>query len=301
MLALINKVDLTGCLNQKAESLQSAFDTDHDNNSDGFGDSDHDEWNEANHNLLNCQKQPPLRGQVQHQVRQKRGKNLKCPRQQCKRKRFVRKQELVRHYATRRHPSPTFCGTDLTRRGCSLDYKIEEVCPSCSLAFTEASKFGTHQCGASAENRSIIQSQYREMRKDIELKLGLRNPRARTRQLTQSSAPEQTSSEVSNAQASLNMAAFDPEAVLSQLPPQAAAGIRDQSPPILPQLEASNQSVSDGSSRPDYFQLYTLFDGMSGTTQQSQLSEIPSLWQAFDSSNIFLSGNQGMDTSDSLA
>ncbi|PNY23959.1 Uncharacterized protein TCAP_06098 [Tolypocladium capitatum] len=172
MLSLINRLDLNQNVRVRDIALNECDDCDLDdsNASESFGNTHHVE-HDANCTLSGLRKQSPNSVLARFQVRQTQGKNFKCPRQQCKRKRFRRKQELVRHFATH--------------------YKIRKVCPSCSTIFTEASKFKTHQCGASVEEQRIIRTQYDEMRQAIEMQLGLRNPNQSDNQITESNAPEQ--------------------------------------------------------------------------------------------------------------
>lgn len=107
MLSLINRLDLNQNVRVRDVALNECDDCDSDdsNASESFGNTDHVE-HDANRTLSGLRKQSPNSVPARFQVRQTQGKNFKCPRQQCKRKRFRRKQELVRHFATRKYTCP---------------------------------------------------------------------------------------------------------------------------------------------------------------------------------------------------
>lgn len=135
------------------------------------------------------------------------------------------------------------------------------------------------------------------MRQAIEMQLGLRNPNQSDNQITESNAPEQLNGEALNSQVFSVANAIGGGAALSQSQSHAAARTHEQSPSILPHLGASDQSIIDGYSHTDYSQLYSLFDIVPGSTQQRELPEMQ-LWDAFNSSNIFLPENQDPDMSE---
>lgn len=93
---------------------------------------------------------------------------LKCPKRKCKRKRFKRQQEFVRHVATRTMPCSSIDCRFLTFK---TDFEVNRQCPCCSAQFRYASIFGTHKCNASVEGRKEIKQAYDEMLKEIKRQL----------------------------------------------------------------------------------------------------------------------------------
>ena len=141
-----------------------------------------------------------------------------------------------------------------------------------------ASKFRSHQCGASSEHRRIIQAEYSDIRREIELFLGFQSSKqliepAGAGQQTKRAQPNDA---IENTRCgNTGLARTD---IANSNPVQYSSAI--------PDLLGFEQNTVQENPRTNNAQLYSLFDQISSPTQQSQSSDARLLWEVFDSNNI---------------
>lgn len=201
---------------------------------------------------------------------------LKCPKRKCKRKRFKRQQEFVRHVATRRMPCSSIDCRFLT---CKTDFEVNRQCPSCSTQFRYASIFGTHKCNASGEGRKEIKQAYDEMLKEVKRRLGFSRVEKKCGLEVPGLLPPDPGSEgVNHHQTSI--------------PIVMGHGVAS-SQFALETVSATDieEFAGHGLIQPGNTQLYDIFGDILHSSHDDQLSGYQSLWDDLDSTTSLLLAN----------
>lgn len=230
----------------------------------GYGSGEH--WNQKS--------RAPTSGQ--RSAVRKCPRVLKCLMRKCKRKRFKRQQEFVRHVATRRMTCSSFGCRFLT---CNTDLEVNRRCPSCSARFQYASTFGTHKCDASAEKRKEIKQAYDEMLTEVKVQLGLSRIEYEGEQEVPGLAPEPGSGAINHQRTSM-ADAIGPGNHTSQ------TGLETE--PLATHLEGI---AGYGHIQPASTQLYDLFGDTLHSNHYNQLSGYQSLWNGPDSTSSLVIDN----------
>lgn len=203
---------------------------------------------------------------------------LKCPKRKCKRKRFKRQQEFVRHVATRRMPCSSIDCRFLTYK---TDFEVNRQCPSCSTQFRYASTFGTHKCNASGEGRKEIKQAYDEMLKEVKRRLGF----SRAEKECDVEVPGLLLSDPGSERVNHNQ---------NSIPISMGQGVAS-SQLALETASATHfeEFTGHGPPQPGNAQLCDLFGDVLHSSHDDQLSGYQSLWDELDPTTSLLSANMG--------
>lgn len=217
-------------------------------------------------------------------------KPFKCPHKNCDHGTFRRRQELVRHYATRIAPSLSIRSTIEVANSSFADCKYGVSCV-CSATFNTASKYIYHQCKQEKDQQRAYTVRWELLRKEVERELqqagGVVHSGSERRRRKVAIRSRATLSSDPFTNASLTQGAPP------QLPEEATLTVQEAPSDDLPL-----QSISGASAVPINFdapagvnknpQPYS-YSSVSTSTQQARITEPPLFWDLWGTTQPYAS------------